>query len=97
MKSVQFPFTLTEIGVKAFGECVSLQSVDIPLSVTLISSQAFIGCKSLVKASYWYGTTLGSHVFDESGFNQTGGTAVTIHGLHYIIHLECILFKNEND
>lgn len=45
--SYEFPITVTEIGQRAFGECIGLTSVDIPNSVTSIESGAFVSCSSL--------------------------------------------------
>lgn len=40
----EYSYTVTEIGVFSFGECVNLQSVTIPSSVTSIGEYAFCDC-----------------------------------------------------
>ena len=82
MKSVELPSSLVEIGSWVFQGCISLTSIAIPSSVKIIGQQVFQGCPSLATASYYYGTSVGAHAFDQTGYNTTMGTTqVTVRGI----------------
>ena len=61
---ITIPDGITTIGVAAFADCASLQSVNIPNSVTEICTSAFSGCTSLQKVTIPDGvTTIGFAAF----------------------------------
>ena len=64
IKKVVISEGVTNIGNKAFADCISLESVTIPSSVTYIENNAFIGCSSLASVSLSSNvTSIGSNAF----------------------------------
>ena len=65
LQTVQFPNTLSRIGMKAF-EASGLTEVDIPKGITTIEKRTFFRCRSLTKVTLPDGLTL----IGEDAFNQ---------------------------
>ncbi|MBR0487190.1 MAG: leucine-rich repeat domain-containing protein [Treponema sp.] len=69
------PDSVTSIGLGAFGECTSLQSVTIADSVTSIGTEAFYGCTSISSVTIPDSvTSIGTYTF----YNCTSLSTVTI-------------------
>jgi len=47
LKSVSIPYTITDVGYQAFGDCINLESIHISEGVTTIGNFSFLGCSSL--------------------------------------------------
>lgn len=75
LKSINFPNSVTEIGVLAFEDCISLTSVTIPNSVTTLGECAFKGCSGITTLSIGNGIT---QIEDGTFYGCTGLTSVTI-------------------
>lgn len=68
IKSVTLPTTLTDIGLRAFGECENLESVTI-LGATRIGDYAFINCSKLSELNLSEGvSSIGQASFLSTGF-----------------------------
>ena len=68
-------YSVTSVGLCAFGECSSLTSVTIPSSVTSIENSSFYGCSSLTSL------TIPSSVtnIDDNAFTRCSGlTSITV-------------------
>lgn len=52
--SVEFPDTLTSIGVKAFNNCNNLIKINFPSALSKIGKGAFLTCKSLQEVDLSY-------------------------------------------
>lgn len=51
LERISLPESLTKIGMAAFSDCVSLQSIDIPAGVETIAAQTFYRCTALERIS----------------------------------------------
>ena len=77
---VNVPSNYSSLGNYSFYDCKALVSVVIPYSVKSIGTGAFLKCVNLATASYYYGTFVGAHAFDQSGYPLGHGTVVTAIG-----------------
>ncbi|NTV47126.1 MAG: leucine-rich repeat protein [Chlorobiales bacterium] len=64
IQTVQFPSTLTRIGIEAFYKCEELKSIDLPESIIELKAGAFSGCASLQEVALPAGLQeLGTYAF----------------------------------
>ena len=73
-ESIQFPETLTEIGIHAFYNCSRLGDLTLPEKITQIGRYAFYGCSSMTRISL----PEGLESIGEWAFFGTGLTSVSI-------------------